>query len=92
MAEYERRTSSSRHRVKILAGRKTLRLYDNCRKTIPYYASALSRLIDCHPCPRPRPPLPPPPNRARFEGTDRYVATDDLKLAVNAALTLQRPL
>jgi len=29
---------------------------------------------------------------ARFEGTDRYVATADLKLAVNAALTLQRPL
>ena len=29
---------------------------------------------------------------ARFEGTDRYVATEDLKLAVNAALTLQRPL
>ncbi|MBO9354519.1 AAA family ATPase [Bordetella petrii] len=28
----------------------------------------------------------------RFEGTERYVATDDLKLAVNAALTLQRPL
>src|SRR5690606_7943882 len=28
----------------------------------------------------------------RFEGTDQYVATDDLKLAVNAALTLQRPL
>jgi MoxR-like ATPase len=28
----------------------------------------------------------------RFEGTDHYVATDDLKLAVNAALTLQRPL
>jgi MoxR-like ATPase len=28
----------------------------------------------------------------RFEGSDRYVATDDLKLAVNAALTLQRPL
>ena len=28
----------------------------------------------------------------RFEGTDAYVATDDLKLAVNAALTLQRPL
>src|SRR5690606_10356482 len=28
----------------------------------------------------------------RFAGTDRYVATDDLKLAVNAALTLQRPL
>ncbi len=28
----------------------------------------------------------------RFEGTDTYVATDDLKLAVNAALTLQRPL
>lgn len=30
--------------------------------------------------------------QARFDGTDRYVATDDLKLAVNAALTLQRPL
>ena len=29
---------------------------------------------------------------ARFEGSDQYVATDDLKLAVNAAMTLQRPL
>jgi len=28
----------------------------------------------------------------RFSGTERYVATDDLKLAVNAALALQRPL
>lgn len=28
----------------------------------------------------------------RFEGSDQYVATNDLKLAVNAALTLQRPL
>ena len=28
----------------------------------------------------------------RFEGSDQYVATADLKLAVNAALTLQRPL
>ena len=28
----------------------------------------------------------------RFEGSDSYVATDDLKLAVNAAITLQRPL
>ena len=28
----------------------------------------------------------------RFEGSDTYVATDDLKLAVNAALTLERPL
>ncbi|WP_028357793.1 AAA family ATPase [Brackiella oedipodis] len=28
----------------------------------------------------------------QFSGTDHYVATDDLKLAVNAALTLQRPL
>ncbi len=27
-----------------------------------------------------------------FTGTERYVATDDLKLAVNAALALQRPL
>ncbi len=29
---------------------------------------------------------------ARFEGSSTYVATDDLKLAVNASLTLQRPL
>ena len=28
----------------------------------------------------------------RFQGSDTYVATADLKLAVNAALTLQRPL
>ena len=28
----------------------------------------------------------------KFTGTDSYVATDDLKLAVNAAITLQRPL
>jgi MoxR-like ATPase len=28
----------------------------------------------------------------RFEGTDQYIATDELKLAVNAAITLQRPL
>jgi len=28
----------------------------------------------------------------RFSGTDSYVATDDLMLAVNAAITLQRPL
>ena len=30
--------------------------------------------------------------RPRFEGTERYVATSDLKMAVNAALALQRPL
>jgi len=29
---------------------------------------------------------------ARFNGTDRYVATDDLMMAVNAAVALQRPL
>jgi len=28
----------------------------------------------------------------RFEGTSNYVATDDLKVAVNAAVTLRRPL
>ncbi|MGH8621280.1 MAG: AAA family ATPase [Burkholderiales bacterium] len=28
----------------------------------------------------------------RFEGTDTYIATDDLMMAVNAALTLERPL
>jgi MoxR-like ATPase len=28
----------------------------------------------------------------RFEGTERYVATEDLRMAVNAAVTLERPL
>ncbi|QGX98638.1 MoxR family ATPase [Roseovarius faecimaris] len=28
----------------------------------------------------------------KFQGTDTYVATDDLKIAVNAAVTLERPL
>ena len=28
----------------------------------------------------------------RFAGTDEYVSTDDRTLAVNAAITLQRPL
>ena len=28
----------------------------------------------------------------KFQGTETYVADDDLKLAVNAAITLQRPL
>jgi MoxR-like ATPase len=28
----------------------------------------------------------------RFEGTDNYVATEDLRVAVNAAITLERPL
>jgi hypothetical protein len=27
----------------------------------------------------------------RFEGTSNYVATDDLKVAVNAAVLLRRP-
>jgi MoxR-like ATPase len=31
-------------------------------------------------------------NLARFEGTKSFVATDDLKVAVNAAVALQRPL
>ena len=31
-------------------------------------------------------------NDARFDGTDRYVATGDLAVAVNAAVTLGRPL
>ena len=30
--------------------------------------------------------------QTRFEGSETYVATDDLKMAVNAALTLHRPL
>ena len=28
----------------------------------------------------------------RFDSTERYVATDDLKMAVNAAVTLERPI
>jgi len=28
----------------------------------------------------------------RFESTERYVATEDLKVAVNAAIMLERPL
>ena len=28
----------------------------------------------------------------QFTSTDRYIATEDLKVAVNAAVTLQRPL
>ena len=31
-------------------------------------------------------------SRQRFEGTDNYVATEDLKVAVNAAIALERPL
>jgi MoxR-like ATPase len=33
-----------------------------------------------------------PPAKSRFEGTERYVATPDLMMAVNAAVTLARPL
>ena len=28
----------------------------------------------------------------QFQGTDKYVATDDLKMAVNASIALKRPL
>jgi hypothetical protein len=28
----------------------------------------------------------------RFEGTENYVATEDLRVAVNAAIALERPL
>ncbi|HKT54435.1 MAG TPA: ATP-binding protein, partial [Caulobacteraceae bacterium] len=31
-------------------------------------------------------------SQQRFEGTRDYVATDDLKVAVNAAIALERPL
>jgi MoxR-like ATPase len=36
--------------------------------------------------------MPSKPPSKRFEGTDRYVATEDLMMAVNAAVTLARPL
>ena len=38
------------------------------------------------------PPPPPAPAPARFAGTDSYIATPDLMVAVNAAITLTRPL
>ena len=28
----------------------------------------------------------------KFKGTERYIATDDLQMAVNAAVVLERPL
>ena len=28
----------------------------------------------------------------KFSGTNSYIATDDLKMAVNAAVTLERPI
>ena len=31
-------------------------------------------------------------DQTRFEGTSNYIATEDLKVAVNAAVTLRRPL
>nr|WP_255702747.1 MoxR family ATPase [Roseivivax sp. GX 12232] len=39
-----------------------------------------------------RQPKPRRNRRVKFEGTDAYVATDDLTMAVNAAVTLERPL
>ena len=54
--------------------------------------AAASRLPNvrelCQPEPARNDPSPP----MKFEGTRRYVATDDLKVAVNAAITLSRPL
>ena len=35
---------------------------------------------------------PTSPSQTKFSGTDRYVATEDLMMAVNAAVTLARPL
>ena len=31
-------------------------------------------------------------NESQFTGTSTYIATDDLKMAVNAAVTLERPI
>jgi len=39
-----------------------------------------------------RPTAIQPTPRMKFQGTDNYVATQDLMLAVNAAITLKRPL
>jgi MoxR-like ATPase len=41
---------------------------------------------------KPRFPCPEPPPPMKFQGTSNYVATQDLMLSVNAAITLKRPL
>ena len=56
-------------------------------------ARASSPCCETTPAPKLRPMThPPKPANAKFDGTPSYVATDDLKVAVNAAITLQRPL
>ena len=54
-------------------------------------------MTDAHDAPAPNPAHARPTasdaaRPARFHGTSRYVATDDLKVAVNAATLLRRPL
>jgi MoxR-like ATPase len=71
------------------------RLYDNCNeadifKFEPYtIADARGGMAGQTRLMSKIPPLPP---LERFTGTNRYIATDALKMAVNAALTLERPL
>ena len=81
MAEYERENFFFKTPGKILSrSQNPAGLYDNCRKTIPYHASALSRLIDCHSMPTSASSSSaPPPNRPVSKVADRYVATDDLE-------------
>jgi MoxR-like ATPase len=56
--------------------------------------ATLCKKLTCIPCAR----LPPFGNmndrdtHMRFEGTDSYIATEDLRVAVNAAVALERPL
>src|SRR5258708_34220220 len=50
-----------------------------CVRRRPYVSATLSPKRD-------------PMASKRLEGTDRYVATDDLRIAVNASITLERPL
>src|SRR5262249_796151 len=74
--------SSSKHRTKTVrcaprADKATL----PCRLFVLAAAPKLAKLARLH-----RRTL------MRFEGTSAYVATDDLKVAVNAAITLERPL
>jgi len=57
--------------------------------------SPIKHLLDAPPgayCPRQPTNLYKMENSMRFTGTDSYVATEDLKVAVNAAIVLERPL
>jgi MoxR-like ATPase len=72
-------TAAVRKTARILLERRSaLQLFPLRRTRCVYSADRLGSLYFAH--------------MQRFQGSETYVATADLKLAVNAALTLQRPL